>query len=142
MALSRIHDEPDPVMVVRAWCQAAGPVMARAVYPGGYESGRLEVVVPDRAWLRELESRREELIQRLRREKRMSQLREISFVLGPAPVSQEQAAPTPPRDSDPLELPSEILRSAQAIDDADLSRRWTAVIARLLGASRPIHSGR
>ena len=142
MTLSRIHEEPDPVAVVRAWCNAAGPALARAAFPGGYESGRLEVVVPDRAWLRELESRREELIQRLRHEKRMNQLREITFVLEPAPENQEEMAPSPRRDSKPHELSPEILNAARAITDGDLSRRWTAAIARLLGAPRPIPPGR
>jgi Dna[CI] antecedent DciA-like protein len=142
MALSRIHDEPDPVMVVRAWCNAAGPAMARAVFPRGYEGGRLEVVVPDRAWLRELESRREELMQRLRHEKRMHQLREISFVLELSQENREEMAPRPRRESNPLELIPEILSAARAIADEDLSRRWTAAISRLLGASPTFRPGR
>ncbi|MCI0410330.1 MAG: DciA family protein, partial [Acidobacteria bacterium] len=99
MTLLKVHDEPDPVAVVRAWCNAAGPAMARAAFPVGFESGRLEVAVPDRAWLWELESRREELIRRLRSEKRMDQLREIAFVLGPTPGRQEPMAPPPACES-------------------------------------------
>jgi hypothetical protein len=47
------------------WCElgnAAGPAMARTVFPGGYEEGRLEVIVPIAPGCGEMESRREELI--------------------------------------------------------------------------------
>ena len=142
MKLSRIHDEPDPVAVVRAWCNAAGPAMARATFPGGYEGGRLEVIVPDRAWLREMESRREELILRLRREERMDQLREISLVLESAPEKTPPTAPTTRRRLEPEALSPEIVQAAGRIGDADLSRRWLAAVSHLLGAKPPDHPGR
>jgi Dna[CI] antecedent DciA-like protein len=141
LKLTKIHDDPEPVAVVRAWCNAAGPGVSYAVFPCGYESGRLEVVVPDRAWLRELECRREELMRRLRRDKRMDQLREISLVLEPAPERPKVIVPLPPCESHALELSPEIVNAARAIADEDLSRRWIAAIARLLGVAhlnRPI----
>jgi hypothetical protein len=140
--MPRIHDEPDAVAVVRAWWNAAGPAMSRAAFPGSYEDGRLEVVVPDRAWLRELESRRDELMQRLRRERRMDQLREIALVLEPALPPAVERASLPSRPPDSPEPPLEILQAARAIGDEDLSRRWTAAIGRLLGATRSDSPGR
>jgi Dna[CI] antecedent DciA-like protein len=134
----RIDDEPDPVAVVRAWCNAAGPAMARVAFPSGFQGGRLEVVVVNPSWLRELESRRQELMERLRREKRMGQLREISFVPGAAPERQTPSAFSPPGIPNPVELPPEFLEAARAIVDEDLSRRWTRAISLLLGARRPM----
>ena len=142
MKLSRIHDEPDPVAVVRAWCNAAGPAVARAVFPGGYQGGRLEVIVPDRAWLREMEACREELMRRLRREKRMDQLREICLVLDPVPVRPKEISPALSGEFDSHPISPEILQAARAIGDEDLSRRWTAAVSRLLGATRPNRPGR
>ena len=142
MRLPRIHDEPDPVAVVRAWCNAAGPAMSRAAFPASYQDGRLELVVPDRSWLRELESRREELMQRLRRERRMDQLREIIVVMEPAAPRVKDLTPFHPRQPDSPELPPEILQASSAIGDEVLSRRWTAAISRLLGVTRRVPPGR
>lgn len=142
MQRSRIHEEPDPVAVVRAWCNAAGPAMSRAAFPASYQDGCLELVVPDRAWLQELESRREELMQRLRRERRMDQLREITLVMEPAPPRVKDPTPFHPRQPDSPELPPEILQASSAIGDDALARRWTAAISRLLGVARRVPPGR
>jgi len=139
---SRIHEEPDPVAVVRAWCNAAGPAMSRAAFPASYQDGCLELVVPDRAWLQELESWREELMQRLRRERRMDQLREITLVMEPAPPRVKDPTPFHPRQPDSPELPPEILQASSAIGDDALARRWTAAISRLLGVARRVPPGR
>ena len=108
----------------------------------GYQDGRLEVAVPDRTWLREMESHLEELTNRLRREKRMAGLRGIFLVLEPAGESATRFPSPPPRGTGSCEPPPEILAAAEAIPDRDLARRWTEVVGRLLAVSPRDRPGR
>jgi hypothetical protein len=134
--LRALASDPEPVMLLKAWWNAAGPSMARCVSPRGYQQGRLELAVPGQRWLREMQGHLEALRQRLRRERGMEGLVEIVLFLeplAPSPPDLQSAsstlAPTP-------ETPSEIVAAAKAIPDEELAARWTRVVGRSLEASR------
>ncbi len=123
---------PDPVLLLRAWWEVVGPQLGRIAAPRGVESGRLLIALPDARWEQELRGRLPEILPRLRARKGLEGLRWIeTFVEPPSPVPpavpQTQRCP-----SDPNHAPEDIARAANLIRDADLSKRWTRAVARLL----------
>jgi len=134
MDAPRNRPEPEPVAIVRAWVNAAGPEVARVAFPLGLVGGRLQVVVAHENWLRELEGHRQRLLERIRRETGMSGVLEIVF-LQESSGSQGAGASRARPQEDPVHagpIPSEILTAADAIADAEMGRRLARVAANLL----------
>ncbi|PYQ12347.1 MAG: hypothetical protein DMH00_06395 [Acidobacteria bacterium] len=128
--------EPDPIAVVRAWWNVAGPAMAHAAFPQGCSDGRVEVAVQDQTWLREMEIHRQELTTRMRRERGMEALREITLVLAPAGGQRLKIKLAPAPAVHRAELaPEEILSASERIPDRELGHRWAVAVGRLLAAS-------
>ena len=137
MVHPRNRSEPEPVAIVRAWCGAAGPEVARVAFPRGFVGGRLQVVVSDGNWLRELEGYRQRLLERLRQERGMSGLVDIVLQLEP---SGTQRPPGTRRSSDgPTQagpIPEEILAAAEAIPDREMARRLASAAGNLLARAQ------
>jgi hypothetical protein len=139
----RTPSEPQPVAIVRAWCQVAGWEMARIAFPRGLEGARLQIAVPDERWLRELEGHKEHLVERLRREPGARHIREIEILLDPegAPAAPPVAAASE-RPAASGSIPEEIESAASAIPDAELGRRLAGAAAALLARAARARSPR
>ncbi len=125
-------DPLDPLALLAAWWQAAGPPVARVASPRGVVRRRLQVAVPDPHWKRELGALREEILARLRRMEGLEELEGIDLLLeeglpGEGPSTRGEELPDAPGGAG-----AEIESSARSIADSALARRWTAAVARLL----------
>ena len=117
------------IALLKAWWEAAGPTLARAARPAGVAGGRLELLVDDGRWQRQIEEVHEILLARLRRRKGLEDLCGIRVVVDPRATLAREPDGVP---TAVLPAPEEILRAAQSIEDDDLKRRWCGAIARHL----------
>lgn len=123
---------PDPVLLLRAWWGVVGPQLGRIAAPRGVESGRLLIALPDARWEQEIRGRLPEILPRLRARRGLEGLRWIETFVEPPPPVRPAVPETRGCPSAPNQPPEEIARAADLIRDADLSRRWTKAVARLL----------
>jgi|SRR5262245_3051658 len=135
--MKRLYDrreapsEPAPVALVRAWWDCAGEGLARAARPTGVADGKLEVVVADLRWQRQIEDLRDVLLARLRRRKGCENLAGIRVLVEPSAGGMPRAEGGE-SVSGPLRAPEEIRRAAQSIEDPELGRRWCEAVSRHL----------
>jgi hypothetical protein len=122
---------PPPVALLIAWWRAVGSPMARIVSPRGILGRRLQVAVPDPRWKREIEEHLDQILARLRQDRRLGELEGIDLVLEPPSATGSGASRALPGGVSGG-APPESRFSAARISEPGLARRWESAVTTIL----------
>lgn len=133
-ALFRIP-EARLALVRAAWPHAVGPELARRTRVLGVDGSVLRVQVPDARWRKVLHRMQPTILGRIARVAGEAAPRRIGFI--EAPIEEaEHSATDGEVAAVPLCVPELVERSATAIADPDLRRRFLETATRYLGQAR------